>query len=213
MANYVDNKKFLEEMTKYRQKYLEALKKTSVLQENLKRAKINNEPKDHIEKLQKEIDEKLYYPRLSEYLGSCFYLIANNYSHNQNWSNYPFREDMVSNALLDCTRYAHNFDPEKFNNPFAYFTRICQWAFVRTIKKEKKDLYGKFKIIRESEVMNSLFTHVEHDPNVKMIIDDIGYSEGAREKMDEYVSRYEESMENKRIQQEEKEKDSSERDE
>ncbi len=201
MANYVDNNKFLQEISKYRVLYLEAQEVSEVLKNTLEEYKNDGEDHDKINALEDKIKKKLYYPRLSEYLGECFFKIANNYSHNSNWCNYPFREDMVSNAMLDCTRYAHNFDPNKTTNPFAYFTRICQWAFVRTIKKEKKDLYGKFKMIRESEIMNTLYTHVDHDPNIKMIIDDIGYSEGAREKMDEYVYRYEDSIEKKKIQQ------------
>ena len=43
-----------------------------------------------------------------------------------------------------------NFDPEKSRNPFAYFTQIIHYAFLRRIQKEKKQLDIKTKIIEKS---------------------------------------------------------------
>jgi DNA-directed RNA polymerase specialized sigma24 family protein len=68
-----------------------------------------------------------------------------------------FREDMISDGIENCVQYIHNFDPEKSKNPFAYFTQIIHYAFLRRIQKEKKQLDIKTKIIEKSgfdEVMN-----------------------------------------------------------
>ena len=43
-----------------------------------------------------------------------------------------------------------NFNPEKSNNPFAYFTQIIYYAFVRRIQKEKKQVTIKQKLIMEA---------------------------------------------------------------
>jgi hypothetical protein len=45
--------------------------------------------------------------------------------------------------------YASNFNPEKSTNPFAYFTQIIYFAFLRRIEKEKKQLYIKYKTMDE----------------------------------------------------------------
>jgi len=43
-----------------------------------------------------------------------------------------------------------NFNPEKSNNPFAYFTQIIYYAFIRRIQKEKKQQDVKAKLIANS---------------------------------------------------------------
>ena len=57
---------------------------------------------------------------------------------------------MISDGIENCVQYIHNFDPEKSSNPFAYFTQIIHYAFLRRIQKEKKQLEIKNKIIERS---------------------------------------------------------------
>jgi hypothetical protein len=59
---------------------------------------------------------------------------------------------VLSNGLLtgNCVQYIHNFDPEKSTNPFAYFTQIIHYAFLRRIQKEKRQLEIKSKIIEKT---------------------------------------------------------------
>jgi hypothetical protein len=59
---------------------------------------------------------------------------------------------VLGNGLLtgNCIQYIHNFDPEKSRNPFAYFTQIIHYAFLRRIQKEKKQLEVKTKLIERS---------------------------------------------------------------
>ena len=68
-----------------------------------------------------------------------------------------FREDMISDGIENCVQYIHNFNPEKSTNPFAYFTQIIHYAFLRRIQKEKKQMEIREKIIEKSgydEVMH-----------------------------------------------------------
>jgi hypothetical protein len=118
--HYVDNEKFLVVMTEYRNAYLEG--------------KENNE-------VQK--------PIIPDYAGECFLKIAERLSHRPNFINYAFREEMVSDGIENCVMYASNFNPEKSSNPFAYFTQITYYAFLRRIEKEKKQLYIKYKQMDE----------------------------------------------------------------
>ena len=77
-------------------------------------------------------------PPITNYLGDCFLKIATHLSYKPNFVNYMFREDMISDGIENCVQYIHNFDPEKSKNPFAYFTQIIHYAFLRRIQKEKK---------------------------------------------------------------------------
>ena len=89
-------------------------------------------------------------PPIPNYLGECFLKIATHLSYKPNFVNYMFREDMISDGIENCVQYIHNFDPEKSKNPFAYFTQIIHYAFLRRIQKEKKQLDIKTKIIEKT---------------------------------------------------------------
>ena len=89
-------------------------------------------------------------PRISNYLGECFLKIATHLSYKPNFVNYMFRDDMISDGIENCVQYIHNFDPNKSKNPFAYFTQIIHYAFLRRIQKEKKQLEIKTKIIEKT---------------------------------------------------------------
>ena len=89
-------------------------------------------------------------PPIPNYLGSCFLKIATHLSYKPNFVNYMFREDMISDGIENCVQYIHNFDPEKSRNPFAYFTQIIHYAFLRRIQREKRQLEIKNKILEKS---------------------------------------------------------------
>jgi hypothetical protein len=89
-------------------------------------------------------------PRIPHYIGECFLKIATHLSYKPNFVNYMFREDMVSDGIENCVQYINNFNPEKSTNPFAYFTQIIYYAFLRRIAKEKKQLEIKNKILEQS---------------------------------------------------------------
>ena len=118
-------------------------------------------------------------PQITNYLGECFLKIATHLSYKPNFVNYMFRDDMISDGIENCVQYIHNFDPEKSKNPFAYFTQIIHYAFLRRIQKEKKQLDIKTKIIERTgfdEVMmvdDSLLSGSSSDYNT--IKDNIQY--------------------------------------
>jgi hypothetical protein len=86
-------------------------------------------------------------PRISPYIGECLYKIATRLSLKPNFISYTYRDEMISDGLENCINYLNNFNPEKSTNPFAYFTQIIWYAFLRRIDKEKKHLYIKQKTL------------------------------------------------------------------
>jgi hypothetical protein len=87
------------------------------------------------------------HPRIPPYIGECLYKIATRLSLKPNFIGYSYRDEMISDGLENCINYLNNFNPEKSTNPFAYFTQIIWYAFLRRIDKEKKHLYIKQKTL------------------------------------------------------------------
>jgi len=90
-------------------------------------------------------------PQISNYIGECFLKMANNIAHKHNFNRYPYKEEMISDGIVDCIKYVDSFDTER-SNPFAYFTQAINNAFVRRIIKEKKQAYVKVKLLSSSTV-------------------------------------------------------------
>jgi len=135
--HYVDNKKFLVAMVEYR------------------------------EKVQKAEDKKRTKPVVTNYIGECFLKIANHLSYRPNFINYTYRDDMISDGIENCLQYMRNFNPEKSNNPFAYFTQIIYYAFIRRIQKEKKQQDVKAKLIATSATEMMMDSLVGDDAQYK----------------------------------------------
>ena len=119
-THYVNNKQFLEAMIEWRE--------SCDVAENV------GEPQ----------------PPVTNYIGECFLKIANHLSYRPNFINYTYRDDMINDGIENCLQYLENFNPKKSKNPFAYFTQIIYYAFVRRIQKEKKQSLIKNKLIHES---------------------------------------------------------------
>lgn len=84
-------------------------------------------------------------PRVPDYIGTCIFQIGTRLATKPNFSGYSYKEDMISDGIENCLLYINNFNPEKSSNPFAYFTQIIWYAFLRRIAKEKKQMYIRFK--------------------------------------------------------------------
>jgi hypothetical protein len=83
----------------------------------------------------------------TKYIGESILEIAKRLATKPNFSNYTYKEEMIMDGVENCLLYMHNFDTEKYKNPFAYFTQIIYYAFLRRIQKEKKHAAIKNKMI------------------------------------------------------------------
>ena len=101
---------------------------------------------DYKEKVRVAKEAGTEMPAIPQYIGECIFNIATRLSHKPNFINYPFRNEMISDGIENCFIYMNNFDHTKTNNPFAYFTQIIKFAFIRRIQREKKQLYIRHKI-------------------------------------------------------------------
>jgi len=105
---------------------------------------------DYRKKEELALENDLEKPRVPEYVGECILLIARRLSMKSQFINYPYKEDMISDGVENCLIYLDNWDPSKSQYPFAYFTQIIYYAFLRRIQGEKKHLYIQYKLQEEN---------------------------------------------------------------
>lgn len=158
-VHYVDNKTFLKALIEYRAQVAEAK------------------------------DKEVEIPRIPEYIGTCLYQIATRLSTKPNFVNYTYRDEMISDGIENCINYLLNFDPEKSSNPFAYFTQIIYYAFLRRIEKEKRQVYIKHKSYEQLVVEGGIYDTMEGDDTVYDMNIDLD-----KEAKVEFVRNYEEKM-------------------
>lgn len=158
--HYVDNKEFLKEIIKYRESVLEAKK------------------------------ENRTKPQIPRYVAECIMKISEKFSHNYRFLYYSFRDEMVADAIENCIRYIDNFDPAKSLNPFAYFTQVVYWAFLRRIQREKKQLYVKYKYTEITGILDEDELNENEDGSFRQF--------EMYDNISEYIKKYEDSQKKKK---------------
>jgi hypothetical protein len=144
-------------------------------------------------------------PPIPRYVGECILLIANKLASSKSFSQYSFKDDMISDGIENSIRYIENFDPDRKagiplkgtngvsnsgGNPFSYFTQIIYFAFLRKIFNERKELYAKHKIMS-----NQIATYdalAEEDKSV------MAYSSLENDKLNDLVESFEKTLKTKK---------------
>jgi hypothetical protein len=109
---------------------------------------------EYKEKKRYAAENDLPAPKIPNYIGECFLKIAEGLSRKPNFINYTFKEEMIADGYENCLMYFHNFDSSKSKNPFAYFTQVIWFAFLRRIDKEKEEMYVKYKMTERVGVLD-----------------------------------------------------------
>lgn len=125
-VNYVDNKKFFDEIVAYRSRLAEA----------------------------RERGEEE--PRIPDYVGECILKIATKLSTKPCFMNYSYRDEMISDGIENSILYFKDYNPAIGQNPFAYFTQVIYYAFLRRISKEEKNRYTVYKSFQEMMTINDM---------------------------------------------------------
>ena len=158
--HYVNNADFLEALIEYKKNCVEA----------------------------KEIGKED--PQIPNYIGECFLKIAEHLSRKPNFFSYSFRDEMISDGIENCLMYFRNFDPDKSKNPFAYFTQIIYFAFLRRIMKEKKQLYVKYKATEQFGILDEFEMYEDSEGNMKQF--------ELYENISEFIQNFEEGKKKKK---------------
>lgn len=150
--HYVDNKQFYDAMVEYKKSWVAA-------RENFYN-KYGAYPKN--------TDDWEGRPEVPRFIGECLLKIATHLSYLPKFANYSSREDMVMDAVENSILYLYNFDPDyvspktgKKMNPFAYFTQISYYAFIRRIGRENRQKEIADKLL-ERTFFDEVFTADAH---------------------------------------------------
>jgi len=133
-------------------------------------------------------------PPVPNYVGKCLLQISNRLATKPNFSGYTYKEEMISDGIENCLQYIDNFNPDKSKNPFAYFTQIIYFAFIRRIQKEKKQTYIKHKAFEKSVIFNEMVVSQGGEHHSDPIQD----SSFAQEFRGEFIQSYEKGLKEKR---------------
>ena len=163
--NYVNNPEFLEAIIAYK--------------------KLCNEAEDSGDKR----------PQIPNYIGQCIYQISTRLASKPNFSGYSYKDEMISDGLENAIQALGNFDPNKSHNPFAYFTQIIWYAFLRRIEKEKKQLYIKHKVTENSVMTGTAVDRAEGTVDTN---GEPAYIDLNNDYMTDFVRGYEKKMEDKK---------------
>ena len=98
--------------------------------------------------------------RVTNELARMILMIAERFSCKSNFVGYSFREDMVSFAMVNLMANALKFNPEKSNNPFAFYTTAIRNSFLQYLADEKKHRDIRDSLIVE-EGLNPSFNFSE----------------------------------------------------
>lgn len=122
MAEYVNNKELYKEFVLYHDSKLKAL----------------------------ENDQRI--PPLTNKIGEAILQVCTRSAYSKKFYGYTpvWKQEMIADAIEICIRYAHNFNPAKSKNPFAYITQLAKNAMIQRIKREKKQLYTRYKLYAET---------------------------------------------------------------
>jgi hypothetical protein len=131
--HYVNNQEFYQEIVKYRAK------------------------------LKKAREEGKEDPRIPDSIGLAIWKIAEKLSTKPCFAGYSFREEMIADGVENCILYFKDYDPDWGQdknpgyapNPFAYFTQVIYYAFLRRISKEERNRYIIYKNFQEVMCNNS----------------------------------------------------------
>jgi hypothetical protein len=115
------------------------------------------------------------------------FIIAQGLATVRNFRDYSYIDEMMLDGIENCLKYIDNYDVTRMN-PFAYFTQIMYYAFVRRIQTEKKQQYIKYKT----------YTHMmlsgQFDNDIVNLNPDIVDND----RTSDFIKNYEESIERKK---------------
>lgn len=122
-------------------------------------------------------------PPVTDHMSKAIFLIATNFClHRKYYNLKPIHEDLAAYACLVVLKYIHNFNPEKYDKPFAYITMIVNNAFLQYLKKESKNNKAKTAALHQMAFDQMMAQEDIESSYIDLVSDKIG-----RDKMEDEV--------------------------
>ncbi len=112
--------------------------------------------------LMEEIELSKATGQMTANLAGMLQLLTSRIARKGQFINYSYNEDMQAYALLLLVRTWKGFNPEKSNNPFAFYTQCIHNSFKQYLKQEKKQRRVKDLLLIDGG-LNPSFYYEEED--------------------------------------------------
>lgn len=154
------------------------------------------------------VDNKEFYSELVAYLKDCdtaeaegkplpiitdsiaikIKKIAEGLGSKYRFARYTYLQDMINEGILACIRKIRNFDYNKYDNPFSYFTQICWYEFISVTNNERDESRAIYHLCEQISA-DDLSVETDDTETTSQIVDFL------RQKLDarELISIHEES--------------------
>ena len=126
---------------------------------------VNN--KDFYESIVKwrEEEKRTGIQKIPDKIALSIMKICENLAKSGRFSGYTWKQEMIADAILSCIQFCRNFDPEKSQNPFAFYTQIAYNAFVQRIKLEKQKIATHYEYTQQIEMLYDIDAEYDDENN------------------------------------------------
>ena len=96
-------------------------------------------------------------------LANMYIKLVERYSQRANWRGYTYIDEMRGQALLQLTQIGLQFNEDKSDNPFAYYTAAVNNSFTRVLNIEKKNQGIRDDLLEKAGQAPSWTRQLEHE--------------------------------------------------
>lgn len=98
---------------------------------------------------------------MTDKLARMLQLLCSKYAKKGSFVNYSYNDDMQSYAMMMLVRTWNSFNPEKSNNPFAFFTQCIKNSFIQYLNQERRQRNIRDEMLID-QGMNPSFNYSEN---------------------------------------------------
>jgi hypothetical protein len=106
---------------------------------------------------------------MTDKLAHMFIKLCERYATRSNWRGYTYNEEMRGTALLQLSQIGLQFNEDKSQNPFAYYTAAITNSFTRVLNIEKKSQNIRDDILEQNGLNPSWTRQFANSPDAKKL--------------------------------------------
>ena len=111
--------------------------------------------------------------KMTDKLAHMFIKLCERYATRSNWRGYTYNEEMRGTALLQLSQIGLQFNEDKSQNPFAYYTAAITNSFTRVVNIEKKSQNIRDDILEQNGLNPSWTRQFNNSPEAKVLQPDV----------------------------------------
>ena len=100
--------------------------------------------------------------KMTDELAKMLQMLCKRYASRAQFANYTYNEDMQAYAMMMLVRTWKSFNPEKSNNPFAFFTQCVKNSFIQMLNQEKRQRTVRDELLVDKGMNPSYTYQLEH---------------------------------------------------